>query len=260
MKTRLAALLLLLSASTLSADQQRTATLMMRYDVDSTSVNYCRTTGMADDPYGRNNTMIDKVKTSGSSTTVTSVGTLGPFRDLAVNDVIFVDRGAPGTPIVDMAVIVAKATSDSITVDAAVNWDNSAAGYTATWRRTSCGTTANDGWVDVASASQITMTIEYNQGDLDNLSVRWECKAAFPGGANPVQVYPSKNDTCGQGTLASNFCDYATAGLLARTTVITTGPWASCRIGFKVKTTDTSDAGANIEQVNAYVVVSVPRN
>lgn len=253
------ALVLALPILSSAAEVTSVAPLMIRYDVDAATTTYCRSVGIGGNPFGSNLPVPGAVTTSGSSTTVTSVGSAGSFAGMGVGDVLFVNRGGGGPPVIDTAVIVTYTNANTVVVDAAVNWSNGGLGYTATWRDTQCGTTVNDGWVDVTNAIRITMSVDYIQGDLTagGLEVVWECKSSAPG-AVPRRVWPSSTTaSCGiGGTYASGFCDFATAGTFSGLSVEEFGAWAACRIGTRRAAADTSDAGANIEQVNADIIVA----
>lgn len=234
------------------ADTQRTANFMIRFDVDSVTETFCRVTGQNGDPYGGTIPATPQIKTTGSSTSVTeNVSGTNPFADLAVGDLLLVTR-ATGTGGTDLRVITVRTDAANVTVDVAVDWSG---GFTFRYLKTRCGTTDADGWVDASGAKWISMTVQYEQGDLDNLSVRWYGRAAGIGSL-PVEIHPGTAGSCGSGTLAARFCDFATPGQASRTTYVTEAPWNVVRMGFKRKTTDTSDAGANLEIVTATVTTS----
>lgn len=249
-KLAFALLFSLLAAESLTLDQQ-VANFMIRYDVDSTTVTYCRMEGVAQNPFGGPYTVPALVKTSGSSTSVTSnTAASGALTAVAARDVMIVRRPAGN---LDLVVITAKADNDNVTVDPAVDWS---AGFPYAFYKTVCGTTDNDGWVSTAASTRIDMTIEYDQGDLDNLSWRFECKKSAPDSL-PVIIYPSEGDGCGNsGTQASGFCDFPTPGITGRFTWTEFGAWSQCRVAFKDKTTDASEAGTNLERVTASIIVS----
>jgi hypothetical protein len=234
------------------ATGQDTAATTIMYDADSLTMTYCVTLGTNNNPFGAPSSQgTGRIKTAGSSTSVTSDTALsGALAPISVNDIIYVQR----TPaIMDFAIVVTDTDADNVVVDAAVNWP----GNFYTYRRTVCGTSGDDGWVDTSTATRIMMTIQYDQGDLDNLAWRFECRQASSR-SQPVIVYPSEGDGCGNGGLqaVSGLCDFATAGVAARFTWEEFGSWSRCRIGFAVKAVDASDAGANLEQVTSSIVVS----
>lgn len=257
MKRIFAALLALALAAPLaiSGNSQRGANFAFRYDVDgvANTFTYTRLLGQGGDPYSGSAQGPGTLDTVGASTTVTeNVASTNPFRDIAVGDVIVVQRS---TNARDIVVVTAKASDASITVDTSVDWS-----VGVSWRyiKLQTGTTANDGWISVTGAQAAALTVQYDQGDLDALRVRFECLPLGLGGA-PVIVYPGEASDCGLGgTLVTDRCAFATAGVTARLTVVVQPlVFSACRIGLAFATTDTSDAGANVEQVTASVALDV---
>jgi len=248
------ALAFLFVAPLLFSAETKNASFAYNYDVDSASLTYVRMVGQNGDPFGGSMVGPGTIKTVGSTTTVTeNVASSNPFRDVGVGDVIQVSTS---TTTRFTRVVVAKASDASITVDTAVDLT---AGYSWRWWDTQVGTTINDGWIDVGQMSTVAMTVQYEQGDLDGLRVRWECKTASLG-ANPVIVYPGESSDCGiGGTLVVDRCNFATAGVTARLTVaVTDNPFAACRVGLAFAATDTSEAGANLEQVTVTISTVKP--
>lgn len=235
------------------ATGQDSAATTIKYDADSTTLTYCVEMGTNQSPFGQPiSSGTGRIKTVGSSTSVVSETALSSaLAPISVRDIIMVQRGSAGF---DTSMVVTDTDADTVVVDLAVNWP----GNSYTYFRTVCGTTDADGWVDVSASTRTMMTIQYDQGDLDNLAWRFECRQAKPLSA-PVIVYPSEGDGCGNAGLqtVAGLCDFATAGSAARFTWEEFGSWSQCRIGFKVKTTDTSDAGAALEQVTGTIVKSV---
>lgn len=240
---------LLVTPLLFAAEVQKTALMAYNYDVDSATLTYVRMVGTNGDPYGSAISGTGTIKTAGSSTTVTeNVAGSNPFTNVGVGDVIDV---APTSSTHNVVTVTARASAASITVDTAVDWS---AGYVWKWWDTQTGTTATDGWVSVSGASTVGITVQYDQGDLDALKVRFECKGDWPGAA-PVILYPGDSSDCGGGTLSAGFCEFATAGITSRITVIDTAPvFSDCRVGLAFKTTDTSDVGANLEKVTIAIV------
>jgi hypothetical protein len=245
MKKFLIAVLLSLVPGLVQAQGTDTAFWAINYNISASSYTYCVERGLNGNPFGGPISGADKIKTSGSSTTVTeNTASSGPFALLSVGDVIIVTL-ADGTSSVRN--ITAKASSASVTVDTAIDLS---AGYAFRWYKTVCGTAATDGWIDVGNYADKTYILEYNQGDLDSLDVRWECKYDSPTAA-PVVVYPSEGDGCGQGAqTTAQECNFATAGITSRLAVTDYSPATACRVGLKYHSTDTSDATTNREQIN----------
>lgn len=252
MKRALTLLALALLAAPAVAQERRSASFMNLYDVDSGTLNYCVMRGYGGDPFAGPIPGPSRIETSGSSTTVTEVTTGdNPFNDLAVGDTIIVDRGQGN---VDTVVVVAKASAASITVSSAVNWENGTTGRSWSWYDQTCGTGATNGWINVGEPI-INMTIQYEQGDLDALLVRWECKTSAVGAA-PVVLYPGESDGCGGGTLASGHCSFTTPGITSRLSVVdTASSFSQCRLGVAYATTDTSDATTDLEQVTGTITL-----
>lgn len=249
--------ILLLLPAFVGASEQRVANYSYKYDLDSTNVIYCSLVGQSASAYGPGITGVARILTSGSSTTVSAVtaGT-NPFADLGVGDVIAVRRETA----TDVVYITAKASADSVTVDTAVDWGNSGSGRQFTWLDLRCGTAITDGWIDVAGTQDKKFSIEYNAGD-STVDVRLECMDASIG-ASPVVAYPGEADTCGSGgTLASGYCQFAAGGvgITNRLSIVSYEPWSKCRLGIKINGADASDAGANLEQISAYVTISINR-
>ncbi len=255
-------LFLIAFASPLMAQGVRTAQYATRYDLDAAALTYCVVTGTGGDPYAANRTVGagKLIETSGSSTTVTAFTALTvPFADLGVGDILFVDRSGNGTTV-DIRVITAKASGDSITIDVAANWSQGD-GMTFSWRKLSCGTAATDGWIDVSGLSgDKVITIQWDQGDLaTGLLWQIECKTQ---GMNPLanKVYPGESADCAGGTLTGGQCLIAVADVgtsAARASVWLPEYESSCRVGILRSGADTSEAGTKLEQVNIALAGSV---
>jgi hypothetical protein len=254
-------LLLFLALAAPATAQVRTANFGIRYDLDAAALTYCRVTGVGGDPYGGVRQVPGKlIETSGSSTTVTAVtsGAL-PFADLGVDDVIFVRTS---TTNVDMRVVAAKASGDSITIDTAADW-SAGDGFQFTWFDTTCGTTAADGWIDMSALSgDKTITVAWDQGDLAT-GLLWQIECQTPGlDSKANKVYPGEGADCGGGTLTSGQCLVAVADMgttAARTSVLIPEHESSCRVGILRSGNDTADTTTNREQVNMTIRGSVRR-
>jgi hypothetical protein len=245
-------LLLFVAPFLFSAEMQKSANFSYHFDVDSATSTYVRMAGQNGDPFGGSIAGPGTVKTVAGPTTAVVENVVGsnPFRDVGVGDVIVVSRT---TNARDVVVVTAKASDAAITVDPAVTWD---AGFAWRWWDSQSGTTVNDGWISVGSGSLIGVTVQYEQGDLDALKVRFECRGDWLG-AQPVVLYPGESSDCGPGgTLAAGFCEFATPGITARFSITDTAPiYSSCRVSLSFKTTDVSDVGANLERIVAAVTV-----
>jgi len=110
------------------------------YDLDATTYKYGR---FRDQIQG-----VGGVKTTGSSVTVNAVTSgIGTFSGVKVGDLIVFYRS---DTLIDVRKIATKPSNDQITVDTAVNLDNSGAGFGAWFFQSfDIGTTSADGWLPV---------------------------------------------------------------------------------------------------------------
>jgi len=250
--------LLLLAAHPVGSAEAVQSAFAYNIDVDSATVTYFKHVGQNGSPFGGSILGPGTIKTTGSSTTVAeAVAGSNPFTDIAVGDVLEVAPiGTSGRRT--YLRVDARASAASITVDTAVDLGTGVA-----WRywRLQSGTTVNDGWFPVSGATSVTIGVYWVQGDLDALQVIWQCRSAAPG-SKPMQVFPGLTSECGLGGSAATvpgFCTYPVAqvGQATATTVqIVFGNYSECRVGLKYTTTDTSDAGANLEKVMVTVDTS----
>jgi hypothetical protein len=143
----------------------------------------------------------------------------------------------PGTE----RVVTARASATSITVDSAVNL-NDTAGFQFTYAHPSCGTGATDGWF-IPSAGKHTVTIVYRQGDLT-------------GGLDfDIETRTRSGIGTALRVLTGNIP--VTTALINGTTVVLGETTNSFRVGLRYNTADPSDAGAAAEQID--VVLSTER-
>ena len=249
-------LILLLGLPVAYADEQQEISLTYRYDVDSATVTYCRLIGTGGGFAGMAGgiQVTARIKTTGSSTSVTAqTAGQNPFANVAVGDVLIVNK--PDLNTVDLAVVTVRTDADNVTVDAAVDWQNGTSGRTFAYYDLQCGTTDNDGWIAVDGWGAKTITVQYDQGDLDALKVRYEARGNAIG-ALPVTIYPTTGASCAPGTLVSGFCELATAGQTTGRQVLSfMEPYGAARVGLAFKSTDASDAGANLERVTVFVTL-----
>lgn len=223
-KTILAALVALgalavpVHAQNLSADE---IYLYGRRDLDATSYEYCRFVGL-------NGSAIDRaipgrvlLAAAAGSTTVTGTNA---FANVAAGDMLEINvAGATLYRIVD-----ARASADSITVDAAL----SAAAVTArpfSYRKAQCGTADTSGAFPVAGAHSFTVQVILSQEVSASTDYQIECRVAGPAAAWSIVNGPN-NDT-------STFNDIWSTDL----------PFSECRLGVKVNTDDGDDLTTNRE-------------
>jgi hypothetical protein len=204
--------------------------IVAKYQLDSATYIYCMTGPAVQGP--------GRVKTSGSSATVTAVAGLDdPFTNVAVGDELMF---ATGTAL-QARVVTARASATSITVDSVINLGVTT-GFGFTYAHPACGTAVTDGWF-IPGPGKHTITIVYRQGDLTGgLDFDIETRARGILGS-PVQI------------LLGNIP--ATTALVNGTTVVLGETTDSFRVGLRYNTADTSDAAANAEMID--VVLSTER-
>jgi hypothetical protein len=222
--------------------------LVSLYDLDATSYTYCRTLGVNGDVFGAWKQGPSKVVTSGSSTTVTSVtaGGSGAFNGVAAGDEI---RIISSTGTITSRVVTARASADSITIDAAVDLTTPAAGTQFWYRTLECGTETISGWFSTSPYQDLKITWEMNQVSLTSgyIDFRVECRD-FGVDNQPVQVW-------GVGASGYPAAGFVTAGiLLGRKAIYIPESWYECRVGsIIVGTDDGADTGANAEKITIKV-------
>lgn len=232
---------ILLPASAAQADNVVAVPLVAGYDLDATSLTYCNSVGEGGLVLAPPRRMPDKVKTSGSSTTVTSnTASSGAFEFVAVGDLLWFPRTesvpiAAGSAVGVWRYVTARASADSITVDTAVDLSS---GYGFGLRVVSCGTAATSGVVPVEGFDSLNFV-----GQIDQISVtggityQVECRADGPAAAWVTVIGPTnKTATWAGGNVAYE-------------------PWAACRIGWKIGSADDgSDTGADAEKIAAFFI------
>lgn len=218
--------------------------LAYRYDLDSTTLTYCRLLGSQQDPYGSPMAGRNAVATSGTATTVTAV-TGTPFTKVGVGDVLISNQPEGVTETV---IVTAATSSSEVEVDPAVDWENGGDGYPFSWYDLECGTGAEDGWVGAPPGehASVLLTVEYDAGDLTGgLDMKFEARGANLG-SDPVQVYPGGGSDCGGFlTLNTDVCTAATADVgttSARLTLqVEPNNFQQYRVGIKANTADPGD-------------------
>lgn len=221
------------------------------WDVDAAALTYPALVGLGGSTgggLGQINVPI-QVQTSGSSTTVSAtVASSAPFTGLAVDDVVIFVRDG----VVSKRVIVTFTNADTIVVDTAITL---AAGNFS-YYKFRAGTTAADGWVDMAGLGDSkTIQIQWEQGDLaTGLLYVIECMTSGLD-PQPAQVFPTT--TCGLGTLTTLQCLIPVASVgtstIGRVQVELTADQKMCRVGVLRSGADASDATTNRERVSISV-------
>ena len=247
------ALFLIAFAIPVRAEEQ-VANFFLLYDLDATSITYCRVTNLNGDPFGGPILVTaGKLDTSGSSATVVeeTVGS-NPFAAVAVGDILVASTGDEATKY---GVVTAKASSASLTIHTARDWS---AGYTFGILRPACGTASTSGWIDIPSGYEnkvVGFHLKQINGVTGGIDVRLECKGGYPDAA-PNPVYPSSSTaTCGGGTNASGFCNFTTAGITTgNLDIMIDEAHRSCRVGLLIHTSETAES---VEADNERITVGL---
>lgn len=248
-------LALALGVSQIGEAQTTTSGVVFFANYDVTTAGYTygffgnRAAMPYDQPFGdgvsvdqRNN----RVKTTGSSTTVAAVDTSNgePFAGVAAGDLLIFPRSlASATANTDFVrfpayrYITAKASNDSLTVDTAIILDPSvvpstvpiaatAAYFPFRYKNFISGTGATDGWFDVRSFVGINVDFQVNTINATSLEATLECKADINAAtANPIFVG-----------------SFTAAGHKAVAVDFRAVHYDLCRVGWKV----TADGGAQV--------------
>ena len=152
-------------------------TFVRAYDLASTSFIYCDTSDYRPG-FGR-------IITVGSSTTVTTVGSVSGFGALDAGDEIFFNIAGTET----RRVVATRASSSSITVTVAVDLSaNGTSGYAWRQRDVACSTASTSGWIGVRGWTKkliyAYLTLETGTG---GVVVSVECRGSGDA-AVPIQV------------------------------------------------------------------------
>lgn len=241
MRTVLAACLaaLFLAPAAASADDVVVAVpLIAGYDLDSTSLIYCNSTGQGGGVLAPPKMVNVKATTSGSSTTVTSlVANSDAFLNVAAGDLLWFPRTEAVVPVATGAwrYVVSRASANSITVDTAIDLTS---GYGFGFRTRSCGTAATSGEVPVSGFAAVNFV-----GQIDQISVTGgidyvvECRPEGPAATWTTIIGPTNKTAAWAG------------GNVAYE------PWAYCRMGWKIGSADDgTDTGADAEKIAAYFI------
>lgn len=243
--------LLLIPLGGVQGAEQKTASFAILYDLDATAITYPLVTGLGGSPWGSPMAGSSRIKTTGSSASVTeATASTNPFTDLSVGDLVMVNL-QDGTT--DLRVIITRTDAANIILNAAVDW-SATGGVAFRWLKQTTGTAVTNGWIDISGMDDVTMTIYFDQINVTGgVDMRWECKAAGVNAA-PVIVYPGESDGCGSaGTLGTNVCNLTgTAGITSGLALVVTEPWTACRLGLFIHTSDDgADTTTNTEQITA---------
>jgi hypothetical protein len=230
------------------------------YDLDATSYTYLWTTGEQGYILGRDRAIATRITTSGSSTTVAAVtASSGPFDLVAAGDEIcfLLPQGSGPSPaagnVRTCRKVTARASADSITVNAAVDiGTNSTGGVPFTFRTFATGTAAGSGWFPVSSYTGVSVQLMVSQISVTGqIEFKIQCRGGGVDNA-PVDVY------------AEGMTQYRTGGYNAAqvdndTIIVHNGVvlFSECRVGALIDSADDgSDTGADAEQVSVKLILS----
>jgi hypothetical protein len=229
MKKVLAALLLMAVPALAQDGQHKAANFNYKYDVASATTTYCTMSGVGGDPFATSISGPGQVSTAGSVVTVD--GTVGQdaFRNVEIGDLFSVRLSNGNT---ENRVVVTNADDDTITVDTAIDLP----GNVWTYKTSTCGTTAADGWISVAGYSIVQLGFQYDAGDVTAASMTMECRSGALEAA-PVRVYPGVGSDCGDGTLNGAVCEFTVVGSVIAFK-IANNAFSACRVGVAWVTAD----------------------
>lgn len=207
-----------------------------RYNLNATSETFC---SLPDKPP----VYVPVRVVAATSTTVTGTGA---FANIAVGDQISGTDSAAGGGEQWKAVVLARASADSITVDTALTLTSS----TLYYRTLTCGTTANSGAFEISTSGRSTVQIDIEQLVLGTPGVstidsrilcRTDPSAAW------LQVYPVLVPPA----VTATYVSLAVVGGWGKEI---NGTYAQCRVGLKINAADDGgDTGANAERVTISV-------
>lgn len=231
------ALAIAVSASSYAqAGSSKSDFVTYRYNLNSLTETFCALSGAS--------VPVPVRVAAATSTTVTGVGA---FTNIAVGDQLTGQDSASGGGELYIAVVLARASADSITVDAALTLTSATLNY----RTLSCGTGVNSGAFDISTAGRTTIQIDISQLVLatpgtSTINSRILCRTDQSAGwlqVHPVLVPPAVTATT---------VDLAVVGGWAKEV---NGTYSQCRVGLIIVAADdgAGDAGANAERVTITV-------
>lgn len=240
----LAALIALLPS--LAHAQVKSANFTYKYDLDSTSLTFCKLLGTQANAFGDAVSGSARVKTSGSNVAIVAqtAGQL-PFAALAVDDVVVFKRSTNPTVPPDLRVVATKTDGDNITVNTAIDLSTSTTGFTFDYWKLACGTTDADGWIETGglSAKLVTFQLDQISGVAGGIDMDVECMGQEMGD-EPVVVHPGAAGKCDPGTSAGGFCNFTTAGKTTGRMSVAVPRDVPCeriRVGLAVHTSDAAE-------------------
>jgi hypothetical protein len=232
----LAGLLLLIPRTTSTQDLTTIAwDLLADYDLDATAFTYCRSLGL-------NNAMVfankrppsgvaqPQLSTSGSSTTVTCDDC---FTNVAVGDILYINDDTPfGTPTQIKRTVTARASADSITIDAAADLTTASFEY----RTRNCGTADTSGAFPVDGWHSFTVQIDIDQEVSASIDYQLQCRTLGASASWGIVSGPTNQTSTGVFFISTDL------------------PFHECRVGIQVNTDDGDDLTTNAEIIDISVI------
>lgn len=217
----------------------------MQYDLDSTTGISCAFNPPRPIPIA--------VSAAASTTLAATTASTSPFALASVGDAVEINTGDINTGGARVRrLITAKASADSVTIDAAT---------TVTARTfqlfiSSCGTTATSGFIPVTSRAIATLSINVEQLSVASGGIAFKIEGYLgddPDHRNLTNLWPGESSAgsdCAAGTFAAGFCVFTTVGNLP---IFTSTPYIQVsfiRVWMKLSGADDgADTGANAEKV-----------
>lgn len=207
--------------------------LIANYNLDSTSAIYCRHVGGA--VVGQPKQSLLPVTTSGSSTTITSVSSNAAFAVVDVGSILYFTIPQDSASLAASAgpttrVVTAKASSNSITVNSAIELPSAGVNFSYTTQE--CGTAATNGWFGLTGYEAATVQIQVDQISVTG-GITYSLVCGLMLGPTTSSIYSSDV--------------VATANLTATgtTTIAVSEPYNVCRLGLAIGTNDNLDTVTN---------------
>ena len=227
------------------AQQNPQGFMTVRYDLDATSIIYCRSNGSGNSPFGAPLSGVGAVTNASSSTTITGSDlTQDVFAAVGRGDVIYIKDG-PGNTVYTRGVIT-KTDADNVVLDEAVDLGGDS--FTWTYRDQECGTAATDGWVSAAGLENLSVGLFFKQvsDDGNGIDVRLEGTIKTPDGTtNVMQIWPSRDPAA-----ALTVQNFTVAGAVSNMIVNVTAPIDSLRVGLLFNVADDgTDTLTDAEQI-----------
>ncbi len=242
MKKVLFFILVFLCAPLVHAQEEVVGYFMTRYDLDATSLTFCRSEGQNGSVFEGPVNVQYTADSSGTAVTSATAST-STFDLMAALDAIYLTSGG----VIYPRSILTYTDVDTLVTDEALT----ASGAKVSWRKHNCGTGVTNGWISTRGINNITIGFFLTQyvGDGNGLDMRVEGTVETPDGTtNVVQLWPT-DKTVGGAATVDNF---TTAAIASNLFINVNAPVSMIRIGVLHNTADDgNDLTTNAEQVTA---------